>query len=95
MALAHVDVPGRRIVDGQQEGENHLDQATMRGSADMAQPWFWRSYKGEATGAGWKGGEGVEKNEEGLAFILALELETKGHGSLERRSGMTVRSHKR
>ncbi|CAL8085543.1 unnamed protein product [Prunus armeniaca] len=27
-ALARVDVPGRRIVDGQQEGENHLDQAT-------------------------------------------------------------------
>ncbi|CAL2239374.1 unnamed protein product [Prunus armeniaca] len=52
MALAHVDFPRRRIFGGQQEGKNHLDQATMRGSADMAQPWFWRSYKGEAIGAG-------------------------------------------
>ncbi|CAL2239316.1 unnamed protein product [Prunus armeniaca] len=93
MALAHVDVPERRIVVGQQEGENHLDQATTQGSADMAQPCFFRSYKGEATGAGWIGGEGVEKNEEGQAFILALEYETKGHGSRERRSGLTARSH--
>ncbi|CAL8089440.1 unnamed protein product [Prunus armeniaca] len=54
--------PERRIVVGQKEGENHLDQATMQGSVDIAQPWFWRSYKGETTGAGWNEGEGVKRN---------------------------------
>ncbi|CAL2240323.1 unnamed protein product [Prunus armeniaca] len=46
MALANVDFPRQRIVGGQQKGENHLDQATTRGSSNMAQPRFWRSYKG-------------------------------------------------